>query len=452
MSTARYASGKYLKNPIITGTIILTLAGFATKLIGFLFRVFLSRIFKEEDLGIIGLIAPVTVLVHSICAAGIQNSITKYVAALRNQNSRVSYSYLFTGSVFSCFLSFLMAFLVWNFAPQIAQYFIHEKRCIPLLKIVALSFPTASLHSCINGFFYAGKKTVIPSVSMIIEQCTRVLTVFVLYGISLNSGGGLPLSAYCTGLLTGECSSALFSSIMLFIKSRQAENPLKSDSAEHLLSLGRLSDLCHLAVPLSLNRLCVSLLSGIETVMLPIKLTEYGLSTSDALSVYGVFSGMAFPVIMFPCAITGSAASLLLPAISEAEANKNYKQIKKITMLTIIFCFLLGVASMLFLLSFSNIIGKFLFSSSEAAAQMRALSFTCPFLYLSGMLSSILNGLGKAGTTFLLHLFSDCIRLLFIFLVVPKIGFTAYIFGILCSQICIDFLIILALRHYIIYN
>lgn len=452
MLTTRYASGKYIRNPIITGTIVLTLAGFATKLIGFFFRIFLSRIFKDEGLGIIGLISPVTVLVHSICAAGMQNSITKYVAASKSNNSRVSYSYLFTGSIFSCFLSFLMTFLVWNFAPQIAQYFIHENRCIPMLKIVALSFPPATLHSCINGFFYARKKTAIPSISMIIEQCTRVLTVFALYIVYINHDIELPLSVYCTGLLVGECSSALFSSLMLFIKSKQAESLLNTTESKHLLSLKRLSELCLLAIPLSLNRVCVSLLSTIETVALPRKLIEHGLSTSDALSVYGVFSGMAFPVIMFPCAITGSAASLLLPAISEAESHKNYKQIRKITILTIIFCFLLGVVSMLFLLSFADIIGKLLFSSTEAAAQMRALSFTCPFLYLSGMLSSILNGLGKAGTTFLLHLFSDCIRLLFIFFAVPKIGFVAYIFGILCSQICIDFLIILALRHYIIYN
>ncbi len=452
MSTARSFSVKYLKNPIITGTVILTIAGFLTKFIGFFFRIFLSRIFQNEELGIVGLISPVSVLIHSVCAAGMQNSITKYVAASKGHNSRIAYSYLFTGSIFSCCLSFLMTFLIWNFAPLITEYFFHDNRCIPMLKIVALSFPPASLHSCINGFFYARKKTSIPSVSMIIEQCIRVLTVFVLYGISLNNGGKLPIYVFCIGLLTGECSAAIFSSIMLFIKSRQAQSLSNSSSVINLLSLKRLSELFHLAIPLSLNRVCVSLLSTIETVALPGKLVEYGLSTSDALSIYGVFSGMAFPVIMFPCAITGSAASLLLPAISEAESHNNYKQIRKITILTIIFCFILGVASMLFLLSFEDIIGKFLFSSNEAASQMRALSFTCPFLYLSGMLSSILNGLGKAGVTFLFHLFSDFIRLLFIFFVVPKIGFTAYIFAILCSQICTDFLIILALRHYIVYN
>ena len=199
MSTARSFSVKYLKNPIITGTVILTIAGFLTKFIGFFFRIFLSRIFQNEELGIVGLISPVSVLIHSVCAAGMQNSITKYVAASKDHNSRIAYSYLFTGSIFSCCLSFLMTFLIWNFAPLITEYFFHDNRCITMLKIVALSFPPASLHSCINGFFYARKKTSIPSVSMIIEQCIRVLTVFVLYGISLNNSN---MGIYLVNLLS----------------------------------------------------------------------------------------------------------------------------------------------------------------------------------------------------------------------------------------------------------
>ena len=63
---SRYLNPRYLKNPIVTGTFFLTLAGLITKLIGFFYRIFLSRIFKEEGLGVIGLISPVLILVHSV--------------------------------------------------------------------------------------------------------------------------------------------------------------------------------------------------------------------------------------------------------------------------------------------------------------------------------------------------------------------------------------------------
>ena len=79
-------SSKYLHNPLISGTLLLTVAGFLTKIIGFFYRIFLSRVFQDEGLGIIGLIAPVSMLVHSICSAGLQNAITKYVAASKEHS------------------------------------------------------------------------------------------------------------------------------------------------------------------------------------------------------------------------------------------------------------------------------------------------------------------------------------------------------------------------------
>ncbi len=40
------------KNPLITGTIILTVTGFASRFIGFFYRIFLSRLFGAEGMGI----------------------------------------------------------------------------------------------------------------------------------------------------------------------------------------------------------------------------------------------------------------------------------------------------------------------------------------------------------------------------------------------------------------
>ncbi len=89
-----YLNPRYLKNPIITGTFFLTAAGIVTKLIGFFYRIFLSRTFHEESLGIFGLLGPVMMLVHAVCASGIQNAITRFVAASKKDKSAEAYKYL----------------------------------------------------------------------------------------------------------------------------------------------------------------------------------------------------------------------------------------------------------------------------------------------------------------------------------------------------------------------
>ena len=440
-------SAKYLHNPLISGTLFLTAAGFLTKIIGFFYRIFLSRIFQDEGLGIIGLISPVSMLVHSICCAGLQNAITKYVAASKDEKSD-SYGYLFSGIFMSLGLTIIMSVCIFINAEAIATILIHEPRTAPLLRIIALSFPLASIHTCLNGFFYGCQKAGIPSWSIIIEQCFRVLSVYLLYRIYLLRGEALPLSGAIIGLFAGECASAAFSSLLLWIQTLKD----KTSANTALFSLSKCQKLLKLACPLSLNRICLSLFTTVETFQLPRQLMASGLSSAQALSIYGVFSGMAFPLIMFPCALTGSAATLMLPSVSQAQSKGNMSQIKKAAFMTIILCFLLGFGCMLFLLTFADAIGSILFQSKEAAAQLRALSFVCPFLYLSGMLNSILHGLGKTGITFLFSLVSIGIRLFFVLRIVPLIGMNGYFYGILCSQICLDFLLIVALRHNIIYN
>ena len=440
-----YLNPKYLKNPVIAGTFFLTAAGIVTKLIGFFYRIFLSRIFNEESLGVFGLISPVMMLMHAVCAAGIQNAITRFVAASKREKSSEAYSYLFTGVVISLLLSGSMAYVIFNQAPFIAVSIIGERRCIPLLRISALSFPLATVHSCINGFFYGRKRAAIPACSMILEQSCRVLTVYILFKLSVQTGLNVSLSYICIGLLAGEFSSALFSCFMLAIKPDHSDFSMRKS-----LSCRKGISIVSLALPISLNRVCISFISTIETIQLPKMLVSSGLATSDALSVYGVFSGMALPLIMFPSAFTGSAASLLLPSVSEAQGNT--KRIQKTIYLTIVLCFLLGVMCFLFFFTFAEILGKLLFDSGIAASQIRALSFVCPFLYMSGTLSSILHGLGKTGITFIFNMSSILFRLGFVFLAVPLIGFSGYIYGILISQILYDFLIILALRHYLLYD
>lgn len=438
----------YLKNPFLSGTIIPTLAGFLTKIIGFFNKIFLARIFHEEGLGIIGLISPVMILTHSLCASGLQNAITKYVASCGVSKKEQGYGYLYTGLLFSLALSVVTTLGVYHYASEISIYLLHEERCASLLRIIALSFPLASIHTCLNGFFYGRKKASIPAASMLLEQSFRVLIVYLLYAFFAKQHIKLPLAASCIGMFMGECASAVFSCI-LFLSDVGKQSHSSSQAS---ITMQKFKELFVLSSPLSLNRVCISLLSTAETIQLPQMLIRSGLSTSQALSVYGIFSGMAFPLVMFPCAITGSAGSLLLPYISEQQAQGNSKRIHQATTLTILACFLLGTGFMIFLLLFADLLGTILFHNEAAAKQIRALAFVCPFLYLSGMLNNILHGLGKTFLTFLFSMLSLGLRLFFVFYAVPMFGFSGYVYGILCSQIFLDLLLVLALRRYIIYN
>ena len=87
-------------SPLITGTIILTLTGFASRFIGFFYRIFLSRLFGAEGMGLYQLISPVLALSFSLTVAGMQTAVSKYVAGeTLTRDYRSSSLHLFAGLV-----------------------------------------------------------------------------------------------------------------------------------------------------------------------------------------------------------------------------------------------------------------------------------------------------------------------------------------------------------------
>jgi stage V sporulation protein B len=386
-------------------------------------------------------------IASAICTLGIQSAITRFVAASRDESMSDGYGYLFTGLSISLFLSVVMTYVVYNNSLFIATNIIGERRCAPILKICALSFPLATIHSCINGFYYGIKKASVPSLSVIIEQLIRVITVFFLYKITVDYGANVSLTYLCIGMVMGELSAAVFSIVMLSISSA-----FENLSHNRKISAKMANAIIKLSFPLSLNKIFISVITSFETIQLPKKLIENGLTQAQALSVFGVFNGMAIPLIMFPSALTGSVASLVMPSVSEDEAKGNNSHIKRTVLISSLFCFLVGVICFVFFYIFADIIGSLLFKSDLAASQIRAMSFICPFLYISGALLSVLHGLGKTFISFVFNIICTIIRVGFIYVLVPRIGFSGYIYGNLISTILLDLLIILALRRFFIYN
>ena len=78
--------------------------------------------------------------------------------------------------------------------------------------------------------------------------------------------------------------------------------------------------------------------------------------------------------------------------------------------------------------------GRILFANELAGTFIVTLGWICPFLYLSTMLHSILNGLGKTTSTFFLNVLGLGIRIGFVLFVIPVAGIKGYLWGILLSQ------------------
>lgn len=430
------------KNPLLIGTVVLTVTGLLSRFIGFFYRIFLSKVFGAEGMGIYQLISPVLALSFSLTVSGIQTAISKYVASETSTHDyKNSFRTLWAGFVLAMGLSFACMAFIYRYSEWIAVTFLLEARTAPLLRIISLSIPMATVHSCINGYFYGIKKTAIPALSQLSEQIVRVASVYIIYHICLRHNMAPTISFAVTGLVIGESASMIVSVIAIIIRSYNIfGRALPVGTISHAdnaptLSYGQITkNLLKLAVPLSSNRIIINILQSIEAVFIPNRLMAYGLNNADALGVYGVLTGMSLPLILFPSALTNSISVLLLPIVSEADANGNHNAVTKAILKSIKYCMALGFACTGLFLLFGRAAGKLLYNSELAGSFILTLSFICPFMYVASTLNSILNGLGKTALTFSYSIISLAVRLLFVFFAIPIWGIKGYLWGTLASQ------------------
>lgn len=453
---------KKFRNKLIQGTLLLTIAGFVTRLIGFAYRIFLADVLGTKLLGIYQLVFPVYGICFTIYGAGIQTAISQLIASnveTSSQKARKDLAILKWGLLTSLSLSLSLTTIVFTFAEPIATHLLLESSCSPYLKILALLFPFCGTAACINGYFYGKKEAKVPAVTQIIEQLVRVTSV-VLLCILLSVTGETGCKFALLGLVFGEAASCFYNCYQLYLAihkniKKGTDTKLRPFSKDNLLTPTTIqhnkiaATLIFLAFTLTITKLVISILHSVEAVFIPAALRKFGCSPQDALSIYGILSGIALPFILFPSTITNSFAVMLLPAIAQAQAERSDEKIRNYVTLSSKYSLFIGYLFTCIFLLFGKELGQSIFHSIDAGNYIFVLSWLCPFLYLSTTLTSIINGLGKTQLTFLITVVSLLVKIYFLIFLVPRYGIQAYLVGSLLSQITMTLLEIIYLRKYI---
>ena len=439
-----------LKSNIIKGTLILSCASILSRIIGFIYRIYLADILGEQLLGTYQLIFPIYVLCFTIYGAGMQSAISQVVATLIGKNNthskdeglnesvpkdRTPRTILLAGTILSFILALFLSICIYFNSKWLACNILMVPDCDIYLKLLTYLFPFCSISACICGYQYGLENAKPPAIAGIIEQITRILFVFIIQGFFSDKEICCQIAVY--GLTVGEFFGFLYN--MSTIKNKTFNKRKNKISLKESFKL-----LLPVFISLTSIKLTISLLHSVESIFIPASLVKYGYTMNEALSVYGIYSGMAMPFIMFPATITMAISTMLLPAVSKAHSSGNKKQIKKLIRRTSYFCLVTGMAATVFFLLFGNICASLFFHNELAGRYLTVMSFLCPFLYLNMTYSSILNGLGKPHMTFVITVVCTLIKILSLIFFVPKYGMIAYI----AASLVAEALLCVMLRHY----
>lgn len=426
---------------LLRGTLILTAASLFSRFFGFFYKIFLAQALGAEGLGIYQLIFPVFSVCHALTVSGTETAISRFTAFHQNEEQG---SYLYAGLSLSLVASTAAGALLWSHSSFLASELLHEERCEPLLQILGIVLPLSSIHSCYAGFCLGQKKAGLPAAAQLLEQLARIGAVWLFCLILTEQKRPITPVLAVSGLLAGEAASAIF--MLTFAGSRQ--KTLFSLPAH----IQKCRTLLRMALPLTFNRLSITLLQSAEAVLIPLSLQRFGLTSREALSLYGILTGMALSFLLFPNAVTSSISSMLLPLISEEQSRGHQQSISAAIEGTIRFGLVIGIFCMGVFFRYGVSLGTLFFHEPLAGQFLMTLSFICPFLYLTGNLNSILHGLGKISTVFFNQLTGLSVRILFILLFAPVFGIQGVLWGLLASQLLLCLLGFHAVSPYVTFT
>ena len=418
------------RKALITGTLILTGASLITRLLGFVFRVYMSNIMGAEGMGLYQLLFPIYMLLWAASSAGISLAVSKMVAEESSCGQHSNAVRILKVSLCIALpISFILSILLYSFSPFIAKYYIHAPVTALSLKILAACIPFMSTACCIRGYFQGRQEMSVSALAQIIEQAARMLVIYLFAGFFIPKG----IEYACALGVLGMCVGEIFSFILSFTAFRLKKRTLRF-SKPTLAYHQTLTTLLALSIPITANRFLTSGLQSFENILIPIQLQKFGLDSSHALALYGKFSGMALPLLFFPSMVTMSLSTVLVPAISEAVARNKQLTLQKMIGKAIQFSSLIGVGATALFLSFSKEIALACYGMEDVGQLLKLLAIICPFLYLQNILTGTMNGLGMQKQTFKTNIMGSLICITIILTIVPLKGILGFVLALLIQS------------------
>ena len=390
------------RNSFLKGAAILGAAGVIVKILGAFYRIPLSNIIKTEGMGYYQTAYPLYVLLLTVSTSGFPVAIAKLVSEKRALGNfkgahkvfKVAFVGLFiTGIITSMFVFFNGRLIVRALGNENAYYAL-------MALVPALFF--VPIMAAFRGFFQGRQYMVPTALSQIFEQFFRVVLGLALTMALLNRG--IPIAA--GGASFGGSIGAIAGSIVMFIiylnKRREISAEIKSTTVHGEEPVGKIvKDLLLIAIPITIGAAIVPIMNSIDTFLVLKRLQSIGYTELEANSLYGQLTGLAQTLVNLPQVFSQALAVSLVPAISEANAQRKYKEIRDTTNSGIRITLLIGLPCGFGLFVLATPIINLLYYKNpletiiSTGEILSILSFSVIFLTLVQSLTAILQGLGK---------------------------------------------------------
>jgi stage V sporulation protein B len=383
------------KQTFLQGTFILIIAGLITKILGFVNKIVVARIMGEEGVGLYMMAVPTLLLVITLTRLGLPVAISKLVAeAEAERDYKKMKRVLLMSLSITTVLSIIFTTALIFSAPILSKTLLTDSRTFYPLIAIAPVVPIVALSSVLRGYFQ-GRQNMRPSAySQVIEQVVRITLValltkaFLPYGIAFAAAGAM------VSVVIGELASLLFLFSMFKFKKKFK---LRTGFWQHITSGKKtLNEILGIALPTTGSQLIGSISYFLEPIVVAQSLYIAGVANHEATKQYGELAGLAIPLLLLPTFVTFAISTSLVPAISEAAAQKHYRTIDYRLNQALRFAMISGGISVVITYIFAVPILKLMYDAPAVASYVKIMSPFFFFLYFQAPLAAALQALDLA--------------------------------------------------------
>lgn len=417
---------------LVLSTIILFISNLIVRILGFLYKIFLSRVMGDIGLGIYHMVFNFLMICIALTTTGIPTALSCLVAKESALKDKKDANIFFISTLY---VSFFISLLISLFVSFNSTYFsfklLHDKYLNLFILSICPAIVIITISNVLRGYFYGIKKVMVPAVGQVIEQITRILFVFLLTMYISDKA----MICYVTllGISIGEATNVIYMSICLYKESSLYNNFTIRLKDFYYSSMETLK----MALPITCNRMSSVVLQSVSSMIVPSRLVLSGISYTQSIGLYGVICGMVMPFIYLPFTIGSALVVNLIPSISQEVALNKIKNVKIKIYYAVILTVGVGIISSLFFYFFGEELCLIVFNNKTAGIYLKTMFLAPLFLSLNQTLSGILHSIRKEVISSINTIVGMIIQVIAIYflLPIPSLNMYAYIYAITATAI-----------------
>lgn len=405
---------------------VVTVFSCAERLLGFIYRIFLSRQLGAESVGVYQISLSVIGLLMTITSSGIPITVSRMMTKhAANRAYDKKHGVVTAGLSVSLIISIAAVGLLLIFNDCLSFLFTDE-RPLKLLKIMLPGVIITSVYAVIRGFFWGEKRFFTYSVIELLEEAVMLVLGVILINFCVIDLSGEEKAAY--SVLISYAVSFVISIVVYFTTGGK----LKSPKTE-------LKPLIASATPITCMRTVSSFINTLIAIILPARLISTGLSESLAMTEYGLLSGMSIPLIYIPSTLIGSIALVLVPELSDNFYRKNMVTLKNNVEKAVKCSVFISTLIIPVFISLGEDLGVLIYGSQKAGKYVSNAAFIMFPMSISLITTSMLNSLNLEKKTLKYFLAGSCLLIACIWFLPRLIGVYALIAGLTLSYVTTAF-------------